>query len=62
MQGTREILARGHLTVRGGPVQLKVGEPIPTRGLTTKDRRHLTAQVRERISELLGVQAAAAAK
>ena len=53
LSGTRAILPIGSLHVRGGPVELVFGEPIPTEGLTLKDRGRLTKLMRERISELL---------
>lgn len=51
--GTREALPPGSLCLRGGRVQLMVGEPIPTQGLTKRDRDHLAAQTRERIEKML---------
>jgi 1-acyl-sn-glycerol-3-phosphate acyltransferase len=54
VQGTREILAVHTSVVRGGPVRLMVGDPIPAQGLTLKDRGRLTATVRERIARMLG--------
>lgn len=51
--GTREILAYGSAVFRSGPVRLRIGDPIPTRGLILKDRERLTNEVRERIVEML---------
>jgi len=64
VQGTRAIMTPHTWVIRGGPVRLMVGDPIPTAGLTLKDRERLTATVRERISGMLGLQASmtAAAK
>lgn len=53
LSGTRAILPIGSIHVRGGPVELVFGEPIPTEGLTLKDCGRLTKLMRERISELL---------
>ncbi|MBI4875936.1 MAG: 1-acyl-sn-glycerol-3-phosphate acyltransferase [Acidobacteria bacterium] len=60
VRGTRAILPVHTLTVRGGPVRLTVGDPIPTQGLTLRDRQRLTAQVRARIAEMLDPPIAAA--
>ncbi len=53
VEGTREILPMGSLHVRGGKVSLRIGEPIPTSGLSLHDRAALTRQLRERILELV---------
>lgn len=53
LNGTRAILPIGSIHVRSGPVDLVFGDPIPTEGLTLKDRDRLTKLMRERISELL---------
>jgi 1-acyl-sn-glycerol-3-phosphate acyltransferase len=50
--GTREILPMDSLLVRGGEAQLRIGEPIPTAGLTIHDHRRLTQQLREGVLEL----------
>jgi 1-acyl-sn-glycerol-3-phosphate acyltransferase len=51
--GTREILAMGSATFRRGPVTLRIGDPIPTHGLTMRDREELTECVRKRIVGML---------
>ena len=51
--GTREVLPMGSLNIRPGRVAMRVGEPIPTAGLTLKDRAALTEQVKQRVVELL---------
>ncbi len=53
MIGMRHILPMHSLTFHRGSVTLRVGEPIPTAGLSTHQRAELTATVRERIVELL---------
>jgi hypothetical protein len=35
-------------------VKLRIGEPIPTEGLTTRERGELTATLRQKIVEMLG--------
>lgn len=51
--GTREILPFGGATFRSGHVTLRIGDPIATEGMTSHDRRALTARLREQIVELL---------
>jgi len=57
VMGTREILAMGSAVFRGGPVRLRIGHPIPTEGLTLRDREALTAAAHEQIASLLGAAA-----
>lgn len=52
--GTRQVLAMGSATFHSGKVVLRIGDPIPTGGMTLRDRGELTAQVRERIVAMLG--------
>ena len=54
IQGTREIMPAGTLTIRSGDVDLQLGEPIPTAGLKASDREALIAKVRNRVAEMLG--------
>lgn len=56
--GTREVLPMGSVHVQGGVVDLVIGEPIPTAGLTLKDRGQLTQTMREQVGELLNATAA----
>jgi 1-acyl-sn-glycerol-3-phosphate acyltransferase len=51
--GTREVLAMHTAIFHRGPVMLRVSDPIPTVGLTMRDRQALTNRVRERIVEML---------
>jgi 1-acyl-sn-glycerol-3-phosphate acyltransferase len=52
--GTREVLPMHSLTFHRGPVKLRIGSPIPTEGLTTRQRVELTATLRQKIVEMLG--------
>jgi 1-acyl-sn-glycerol-3-phosphate acyltransferase len=54
LEGTREILPMGSANVRPGRVVLKVGDPIPTANLTLHDRSRLTAELYDRVAEMLG--------
>lgn len=60
LRGTREALPVGSLDLRGVPVDFVLGEPIPTAGMTLKDREELTALLRERILALREQAAASA--
>ncbi len=51
--GTQEVLPFGVGTVLPGKVSMRVGEPIPTVGLTLRDRGKLTAEVHDQIALLL---------
>jgi len=53
MIGLRDILKMHTLTFHRGPVTLRIGEPISTEGMTTHQRAELTAQMREKIVEML---------
>ena len=53
ISGARAVLPRGSAVVRSGKVILRIGEPIPTEGLTLKDRERLTQQARESILRML---------
>lgn len=54
IQGTREVLPVGSVCVQSSKVSLRLGDPIPTTGLTLQDRARLTAELRERIAEMIG--------
>jgi 1-acyl-sn-glycerol-3-phosphate acyltransferase len=51
--GTREVLPMHGKVFRSGLVRLRIGNPIPTEGLTLRDRETLTNQIREQIVQLL---------
>jgi 1-acyl-sn-glycerol-3-phosphate acyltransferase len=52
LRGTREILPVGSAHIRKGVVDLAVGPPISTEGLTLKDRERFTAVMRARLIEM----------
>jgi 1-acyl-sn-glycerol-3-phosphate acyltransferase len=54
LTGTRYVLPMGSNYVRGGPVVLKVGDPIPTAGLKLQDRTQLTETLSRQVAELAG--------
>ena len=53
LRGTRELMPRGSLLLRPGPVSVIIGEPIPTEGLSPDDRNALLDRVRVAIADLL---------
>ena len=57
VMGTREILAMGSAAFHPGRVRLQIGHPIPTEGLTLRDRGALTAAAHEQIAGMLGAGA-----
>jgi len=52
--GTRYVLPMGSNYVRGGPVTLKIGDPIPTSGMKLQDRAQLTETLSRLVAELSG--------
>jgi 1-acyl-sn-glycerol-3-phosphate acyltransferase len=52
LKGTREVLPYGSGNIRGGPVLLRIGDPIPTDQATLRDRGNLTELLRDRIINL----------
>ena len=55
--GTRRILPFGSPVFHAGRVRVRVGDPIPTEGLTLRDRGALTEAAHQQIVELLGTGA-----
>ena len=53
LKGTREVLPIGSGHVRGGKVDLLLGEPVDPSAFTLKQREEFTALLRERISALM---------
>ncbi len=56
LKGTREVLPFGSGHIRAGTVRMSVGDPIPTAGLTLKDRGRLMRETRARVVEMLELQ------
>jgi len=53
LSGTAALLLRGEWATRAGNVTLAIGAPIPTTGLTRRDRDALTLQIRNSVNEML---------
>ncbi len=58
--GTRQVHTEGSVVVRPGHVELHLGSPVSTRGLTPRHARRLQAELKERIRELMERHAPAA--
>jgi 1-acyl-sn-glycerol-3-phosphate acyltransferase len=50
--GSRAVLPFGSGKVVPGTVRMRIGDPIPTSGLSLRDRHKLTAKLRDRITNL----------
>ncbi len=49
---TRRALPMHHWRVRGGPVELRIGDPIETKGMTLQQRGKLTKEAQDMVSLL----------
>jgi 1-acyl-sn-glycerol-3-phosphate acyltransferase len=58
--GSFEVLPRGSIRPRPGPIVVRIGAPIPTAGLTYDDRDRLSAQCRAAMLGLGAVEGATA--
>jgi 1-acyl-sn-glycerol-3-phosphate acyltransferase len=47
LEGTYAVLPKGTLALKRGPIEMRVGQPISTRGLSYADRDALSARCRE---------------
>jgi 1-acyl-sn-glycerol-3-phosphate acyltransferase len=54
IRGAHEVMPRGSLILRRGPVTLEVGEPIETASLSIADRDALLERVRTEVARLSG--------
>ena len=52
--GTREALPMHSGVIRPGPVEIHIGDPIPTDGMTLRDRGELNQMLQDRVSEMTG--------
>jgi 1-acyl-sn-glycerol-3-phosphate acyltransferase len=53
LHGTREVLPFGSGHVRSGRVTMRIGDPVPTDQVQLRDRGRITAELRDRIVNLL---------
>ena len=49
IEGTKDIMTKGGIRMRPGRVRIRLGEPIPTAGLTMADRETLMRLVHDRL-------------
>jgi 1-acyl-sn-glycerol-3-phosphate acyltransferase len=54
--GMRDLLPQGSIHIRSGRVTVRIGDPIPTGGLTLKDRDGVTERLRGELAKLLGIE------
>jgi 1-acyl-sn-glycerol-3-phosphate acyltransferase len=54
LANVREVLPMHSLVLHSGTVEITVGDPIETAGMTLHDRTRLNAMLRERVAELAG--------
>ncbi|HUI78940.1 MAG TPA: lysophospholipid acyltransferase family protein [Bryobacteraceae bacterium] len=54
--GMRALLPVGSIHIRSGSVELRVGEPIPTKHLRSSDREELTVRLHDEVKGLLEKQ------
>lgn len=53
LAGTHAVMPKGSWAIRPGVVRVHVGEPIPTAGLSRRDRHSLARRARAAVAELL---------
>ena len=51
---TRRILPMGSAYVRGGDIELQIGDPIETGGMTPHDRGRLNQMLEDRVAAMVG--------
>ena len=51
--GTHQVLPKGRLLVRPGRVEIRVGEPIPTKGYGVKQKQELADLLQSKVAALL---------
>ncbi len=62
VSGARSVVGADSLWIRRAPVTIRLGEPIPTEGLTLSDQKALRTRVRREILRLRGGPPPAAAR
>jgi 1-acyl-sn-glycerol-3-phosphate acyltransferase len=50
--GLQELLPMGSIHIRAGCASIRIGDPIPTKGLTLRDRTALTQRLYEEMAEM----------
>ncbi len=52
--GTRDIMPKGAWTVKPGPIEIRIGEPIPVEEMAHQDRDQLLNRAYEHVADLRG--------
>ena len=61
ISGTGQILAKGHLLARPGPVTIRLGEPFDISAYNLKQKQELAGVLEERVRQLLALEKGEAA-
>jgi len=56
--GSREVMAKGEMSIRSGEIRVRIGIPIPTAGATIRDRNRLLQECWDAIFALKGEEPA----
>jgi 1-acyl-sn-glycerol-3-phosphate acyltransferase len=51
--GNHQVLPKGSLIARSGPVELRIGTPIATTGFKAKDKQELALRLQQEVADLL---------
>jgi 1-acyl-sn-glycerol-3-phosphate acyltransferase len=54
IDGTFDVMPAGRLRIQPGIVTVKIGQVIPTAGLSLRDKQHLADMARAQIERMLG--------
>ena len=54
LRGTRQVLPMHSMMVRGGEIEVIVGDPIETANMTPHDRGRLNQMLQDRVAEMIG--------
>ncbi len=53
ISGTHEVLPKGKLLVKGGKVQIQIGEPIETSEYNPKQKQELASRLQDEVAQML---------
>jgi len=54
ISGSREVMPKGRLTIRPGPVRVRFGAPIPVQGMTLDQRDEITERAHAAVAAMAG--------
>ncbi len=52
MCGTANVITKGSWTINSAPVEIRIGKPVSTEGVSHQDRKPFTASIREKVIEM----------